>query len=156
MCSFCATLIKRPPSIKRAWNSNVGLISQVSNEWSRLKNQNWIDNKCPASDWCSNENVIFIVMFLFFAIAARVSDAERGTQDMVDLHYSSPIRIIYISIWFLNRFPFCISCKCNAHRRQGVTALDGGGWSWAPLKILDYNDLFSVVKWKRMLITMPQ
>lgn len=67
----------------------------------------WINYyKCLTSDWCCNENVIFIVMFLFFTISSIPSVwmacVRHKTWPLISIIF--PIHIIYISIWFLNRF----------------------------------------------------
>lgn len=115
------------------------------------------------SDWCCNENVIFIVMLLFIFFyhvvvhpiqwCVRVRTCVHGSRSPLFLF---PIPIIYISIWFSNRFTLLLVCKEIAKRKSNSGRRVTGTWHKNTIEIFKIITTISVVKWKRMLVTMPQ
>lgn len=122
-------------------------------EKSKLNRQ----NKCPASDWCSNENVIFIVMFLFLPLLFRPCVFNAWNRQTLRpwsisiistishyLHFnliSKPISILYFFFLLQMQRPEVCVWKMELNTIENFQII---------------TTFFSVVKWKRMLITMPQ
>lgn len=145
-----ATLTKHPPTEHRTSTEPSAKDYVYTYQWMKPLEKSKLNrqNKWPASDWCSNENVIFIVMFLFFAIAFSPVCVFRMRWNRQALrpwsisiistisHYlhfnliSKPISILYF---------FFIS-SANATTRSVCWC---GRWSWIPLKNFQIITTFS-------------